>query len=433
MPIASSLIDNIAPQRINNFLKKHDISDSRNNKRELLEDLLSDGKIYDKDLNEFLYDELMYGNQRLIRIYELKSTRRICKEAGWDRFLDKFQCDNLNFNKIITTNMMHEDGIKIAAIKSQSEDGILTKVEILFLFNMLKGARKMSQLEYVYSYIPAIIDFENKILIIKVWNREHGVEGHTPLEQLDVVYQQLVDSLDFDVKFMEYKAQNVLYRMSKDLFDAFLGQLPNIAEIEAKKDELDDISNSLLSGITWNTAKNVDGKIVLNPEVMQLPEELYKLIQQTALLDYLKGHDIKSLLRNTDKYVARIRFNDKDNLSASLTGEKGVKCIYDAKTFMCIRNSLDIVERIVAIMVAFAKDDNTIMYVKYEACDGQFINVHILNGKYYDENDFSQIWELYKKYENADNEKNETVCSRNNNTAMQKYHSGAVEKEAWCN
>lgn len=430
MPIASSLIDNIAYQRINVFLRKQNISERRNNKRELLEELLADNRIVEQDLNEFLYDELMYGKQRLMRVYELKSTRHICKETEWNQFLRKFQCDNLDFNKIITTNMMQEDGMKIAAIKSQSENGILTKVEILFLFNMLKGTRKTSQVEYVYSYIPTIIDIENKILIIKVWNREQGAEGYTPIEQLDVVYQQLVDSLNVDVKFMENKAQNVLYRMSRDLFDGFLGQLPNIAEIEAKKDELDDISNSLLSGITWNTAKNVDGKIILNPEVMQLPEELYKLIQQIALFDYLKGHDIKSLLRNTDKYVARIRFNDKDNLSASLTGEKGVKCIYDAKTFMCIRNSLDIVERIVAIMVAFVKDDNTIMYVKYEACDGQFINIHILHDKYYDENDFAQIWELYKKYENADNEKNGAVYSRDNNTTMQKSHSGVVTKEA---
>lgn len=172
MIIADSLIDNISFQRINEFLRIHNISERRNNKRELLEELLNDNKINEHDLNEFLYEELMYGNQRLMRIYELKSVRKICKETGWIKFLDKFQCNNMDFNRIINTNIGQKDGIKIAAIKHESDNGIFTRVEILFVFNMLKGARNQSQLEYVYSYIPVIIDFENKILVIKVWNFE---------------------------------------------------------------------------------------------------------------------------------------------------------------------------------------------------------------------------------------------------------------------
>ena len=70
-----------------------------------------------------------------------------------------------------------------------------------------------------------------------------------------------------------------------------------------------------------------------------LEEELYKMIQQTALYDYREDHALESLLPREEKYVSRIRFSDRDNLSANLTGENGVDCIYDAKTFMCIRDS----------------------------------------------------------------------------------------------
>ena len=91
-------------------------------------------------------------------------------------------------------------------------------------------------------------------------------------------------------------------------------------------------------------------------------------------------------------------FSDRDNLSANLTGENGVDCIYDAKTFMCIRDSLDIVKRIISLTVNFPRARG-VLQVKYEADNYQFLTLHILEGKYYSEEEFQQIWGLYKEYE----------------------------------
>lgn len=151
----------------------------------------------------------------------------------------------------------------------------------------------------------------------------------------------------------------------------------------------------MLSGIALQHVETENGKLTMNPGIIDMQEEVYKLIQQAALYDFLKDNSIKELLGNTDKYVARIRFNDKDNLSASLTGEKGVKCIYDTKTFMCIRNSLDLVENIVSIVVTFVKGKEKLV-AKYDAADNRFLTVHILSNKYYSDSDFQEVWELYK-------------------------------------
>ena len=249
-----------------------------------------------------------------------------------------------------------------------------------------------------------------------------GVEDNTPNAQLDYVYDRLQEYLDFEMKPISNNPQHILYKMSKDLFENFFNQLPNIEEIEAKKKNLDDIVNEMLSGISLQNAEIEDGKRTMNPEIIDLQEEVYKLIQQVALYDFLKDNPIKSLLWNTDKYVSRIRFNDKDNLSASLTGEKGVKCIYDTKTFMCIRNSLDLVENIVSIVVTFVKGKSTLS-AKYDAADSRFLTVHILGNKYYSGSDFEEVWELYKKYESKNLTKVSAVRAEDNITTARKLNA----------
>lgn len=402
MAIAKTIIDNVEQGRINEFISKQGIPEDRNDKAKekhlLLDELLGDNLITEEALNDFLYDELMCGHRRLVRVYELRSARKIRNAEAWEKLLKHFKVESLDYNSIDTTTMREGENLKIAAVKSESDNGILMRVEILFVFNMLKGMRRTNIVDYVHSYVPVIFDFKKKTVMLKVWNREQGLEGNTPVDQLDIVFAHLIDKLDFEIKPISNNPQHILYLMSKELFENFFNQLPNIADIEAKKEQLDGIVNQMLVGIDLKNAESDGINISMNPEIINVQDEVYKLLQQVALFDYLKDNEISTLLSNTDKYVSRIRFNDKDNLSASLTGERGVKCIYDAKTFMCIRNSLDLVARIVSIVVAFVKEKKT-LHVKYESIDSHFLNIHILNNKYYTEEEFEKVWELYKEYE----------------------------------
>lgn len=421
MAFVKSIFGNIEQNRITEFLRKQGIPreriDKAKEKHLLLEELLDDNFITEEALNEFLYSELMYGHRRLIRIYELKAARKIRKIDAWDNLLKIYGRSNLDFNRIVTTNMVGEEKLRVAAIKSEEDNGILKRVEILFVFNMIKGLRKKQEFENVYSYIPVVFDFKKRTLMLRVWNREQGIEANTPNDQLGYVFGELEKYLEFEIKPISNNPQHVLYLMSKDLFEDFFNQLPNINDVEGKRACLDDITNQMLTGILLKNAEEKGQKITMNPEVINVQEEVYKLLQQVALFDYLKDNEITSLLKNTDKYVSRIRFNDKDNLSASLTGEKGVRCIYDAKTFMCIRNSLDLVARIVSIVVTFVKDKKH-MHVKYESVDSRFLNIHILHEKYYTQEEFEKIWELYKTYEAKSITGDGAVYTENNAKAM---------------
>ena len=79
---------------------------------------------------------------------------------------------------------------------------------------------------------------------------------------------------------------------------------------------------------------------------------------------------------------------------------------------MCIRNSLDLVESIVSIVVTFVKGKEKLV-AKYDAADNRFLTVHILSNKYYSDRDFQEVWELYKKYESKNLRKVSAVRRQN--------------------
>lgn len=421
MFVEKQIVDNVNTVRITEFLKKKDIkredADRGMEYHLWLGKIIGEGKVSSKEINECLYRELMFGSRRLIRLYELNNIRKIKHTFNWNDFLKQFNCQSMNFNKILETNFNQGEDFKIAAIKSISDDkNVLEFIEILFVFKM-KVRFKINGSEYVYSYIPVNLNFQTKTMTLKIWNREGADENYTPADQLEKIYSLLTSMMKFETKSITINPQKVLYRMSKGLFNEFFKSLPNTLEIERKKESLDKIVSGLLEGITLENSVVENGYISMNSEVINVKEEMYKLLQQVALYDYLKDNKLEKLLQDTDKVIARIRFSDRDNLSASLIGEKGVKCIFDTKTFMCIRNSLDLVEKLVTITITFNQSKGK-MTAKYDASDSRYLVIHILKDKYYSEEDYKKIWELYKKYEVNDVTTISDVCAKDNTQAM---------------
>ncbi len=423
MAVAKSIISNVRDTKLTSFLKEKGVVQEDGDKgMELylwVGKILDEAKITAEELNECLYHELMFGHRRFIRLYELKNIRKIKREEYWNDFLAAYDCPSMNFNRILQTNLSDDEKVKIAAMRTNIVGEVVQKVDILFVYNMETKSRETGAPLLFYSYLPVAIDLNAKTITIKVWNKDDALEENTPIEQIDNIFHRLEQKLEFDTRSITVDPQKVLYRMSKALFDDFFRQLPNTDEVEAKKGNMSAIVNSLLSNVTLQNSEDDNEEITMNPEVINVQEEMYKLLQQVALYDYLKDNDIKTLLANTDKYISRIRFSDRDNLTASLTSETGVKCIFDAKTFMCVRNSLDLVESIVSIVVSFVPPNKKgLLSVKYDASARTYLNIHILNNRYYTEDEFAKIWELYKKYESEDNAITGVVCVEDNAEAM---------------
>lgn len=428
MQVSRLIIENIRKNELRLYLKSQGIerkSDKEEQKfEEWLSDIIDNKKIDIDSINNRIWDELMYGNRRLIRVYKLKATRKIKCESDWSEFLKAFNCQGLNFNNIIQTTISDEgennggEKLKVCGIKTNFEDGKIKYLDILFLYSMKIKDKSNNSLEKFYSYIPVTLDLNKKLMIIKVWNKEQADTGDTPYEQLDYVVDRIIDKFDFEVSTIIKDSQEVLYKMSKDLFNEFFISLPNSETLEEKKCKLAEVTNLLLDGIQLDNSEIVGGLKTMNKEVINVDDELYKLIQQIALYDYLKENDMDSLLKNTARYISRIRFSDIDNLTASLNSEDGKKCIFDAKTFMSIRNSLDLVKRIVTVVVSYKEHSGKgVLQVKYDAADNRYICIHILNNRYYNNEDFEMVWRLYEDYESG-NIANGKVCTEDDAEAI---------------
>lgn len=403
MHIVKELIDNISLTRLNRFLADQKITNEQklefSDNRAMLETFCQNGLIPVDDLKYFFFRELLYGQHRLMRVYSLSASTclRLKNRDAWNRLMRKFQITDWNYNQIIETVPQRTDSIKLALIQEERTSGNLIRVHLIFVFCMLKDSA--GPIEAECSYIPVTIDLEQRCMIVKVWNQNGIIQESRPQAQLELVYNELKETLDLELdEVRAVDPQNVLYDMSRELFNQFFERLPNIKEIDDKRENLSSIIDAMLQDIPLQHVEQKDGKLHMPDGIINLEEELYRLIQQTALYDYREDHTLNDLLPPEEKYVSRIRFSDRDNLSANLTGENGVDCIYDAKTFMCIRDSLDIVKRIIALTVNFPRARG-VLQVKYEADNGPYLTLHILDGKYYTEEEFQQIWELYKTYE----------------------------------
>lgn len=409
MSISKLIMENVRDSRLKKYLKKLGVTILEDEKdmdfSSWLSKQISDGRVSEEIVNDCLFEELSYGHRRLLRYYELVAVRKIKRVEDWQGFLDDYNCPSLNFNNIISTVVHSGETLKVCAMKTEEVQGIINTVDILFVYRTEVYHKANNSRGTFYSYIPVSFDLKMKTMDIKIWNKDDIVDGDLPKYQLDYVVENIMQKLNITTKPITLDPQKILYKMSKVLFDEFFEKLPNNSQVECKRENIPDIIYSFLNDIDLNNSENINGLKTMNKEVINVEEEMYKLLQQVALYDYLKDNNIKTLLENTDRYISRVRFSDRDNLTASLTSESGVKCIFDAKTFMCVRNSLDLVQKIVSIVVSFVNNSSKgLLSVKYDASDRNYLCIHILQNRYYTKDDYKMIKELYKQYESDDAE-----------------------------
>ena len=408
MYICDELMDKVYKSEIAEFLKENGIDNPNDerypkDRKKMLELLVSEGNITEETLSEFFYTKIMCGEHRLMRVYKLsdRSSNLLREKTAWESFMDRYQIKNLKYNLILTQLKHRAETIKLIYVKAYRDKlkRMLSRIDMIYAFKILKYNRYSGEVDKLNSYLPVSIDLVNKEIIIKVCNQTGLVETSRPKIQMNMVFDELQDILNIELDGNKVRPENVLYDMSRDLFNNFYKQLPNIEEIDKKKENLNRIVDMLLQDIKLNFSfKDKNGLLHIDEKLIDLEDELYKLLQQTALIDYLETEDLTTLLPEDEIYISKIRFSDQDNLEASLTGENGMDCIYDKRTFMGIRNSLDILKRIFAMRVIFPQEKSDLS-VKYEVTGERYIIVHILDGKHYNLDEFKEAWELYRKYE----------------------------------
>lgn len=419
MYVNGSLIRNVNESMLNNFLTdkgcNRESGEEGQDTALWLASALDKGKINSKELNDFFFKELFYGKSNLINIFKIDSSRMIRDEDVWiERLSESYDFESMNFNKIISTTVNPDNPIKIGAIDTSVDDEgkieCIKMILVRYIRIKLNGKESDS-----CCYVPVKFDLEKKLFFIKVRHRYNIPNPeHRPKATIDKIVEDFKEQMGFSTIEYGRNHQETLYKMSRALLKELYESIPNYTKVDVMDNKIDMFIEDTVTDIPIKNKEELEnGKIIINPGVIDLKDEIKKVLQHLVVADYFFNEDIDVFSKNkVSAVITNIKFNDKEENTAKLTGENNSKAIVCSRTFMSMRKSIEAVETVFALSIAYKREKDNIQ-VKFDASERDKLSILILNQKYYNEKDFNKIWGLFEEYENSTIEEPTTESKEN--------------------
>lgn len=408
--INRGIIDNVEASYIETYLGKKGFKRTEDERGVQLEEwintLINDEKIDMNSFEEFLFNELFLGKRKLIRIYQLDNINKIKYIEDWQDILEeRYGVTEFNFNDILGTRVNRQVNRKIAAVHyKENEKGEITRLQILFVcyveIDDKNGYRDSC------AYIPVDIDFLQRKMILKAWNRNGVIEQYRADALTDSVKNTM--SSVFGVMTTDYKIKHkkVLYNMSKGLVDLVYNKIPAFGQISLVQKYVDDFEQLVLGGLPIvNLSEDENGRKMIPQGVMEFSDEIKKAIERLAISDYFFDRSYDEIWNmGIEAIIAKIKFNDSENILASLSGEDSEKPIFCSKTFMYLKKSMED-SKLVEKLWVVKKRRRGALNIRYDATNEEYLGVLIRFGVRYTDEDLNEAMEIYKEYESETSRK----------------------------
>ena len=409
--ISQSIITNVDDKYIETYLKKKGFARSEEERGQELkywvDNLLSTGKLNVEDLETFLFDELFWGKRKNIHVYRLDAIMNYKYPGDWEPLLkEKYNAENMDFSNILCTVPNREETRKISAVYSEENvKGELVKLRILFAcYIQLNGENGYKD---SVAYIPVELDFLKKVMIIKAWVRQQIALDEYKAENLMIHIKNIL-GFEFKVKtknyFLEHK--KVLFLMSKNLISEAYSRIPTYNEIWKMDGVVKKFIDELLSGLALrNVETDEKGIHTLNVGVMDFEAEIRNVIEALTISDYFYDRSFDEIWKmGLEAVVARIKFNDKEQVLTSLSGENTSAPIFCTKTFMSFNNRMEESERTETLWITMNRKKGN-LNLKFDATNMEYLGILIKYGIRFNEADMNSALDLYEKYESELNQK----------------------------
>lgn len=371
----------------------------------LISDLIDSNHLKIKDINNFFFEELMFGKRRYQRIYKLDSTKDITYEEDWYKPLKKqYDIPSLEFNNILSTLVSKDEPRKIATIHTEyDEKEEINRISILFVcYISLKDKGNSC------CYIPVEFDLLKKIIVIKAWCRQ-GVlndEEYKPTYLTDSLMSWLEKELKYTKKLMNYKHKETLYNMTESLVNELFNKIPSFKDSAKLNSDINTFSNSILKKMNLeNRICKENGEYSIPTGVMDIKDELLKLIQRISVSDYFMNRDYEEAWEmGISAMVNSVKFNDREDILAVVSGAEKRKPVFGAKSFLVLLKSLQESKAVETIWIAF-KYNKKLLRVNYDASKNDYyLEIGLLsNQREFTRDEFEYIWEVLIRYESDDN------------------------------
>ncbi|MDU7157017.1 MAG: hypothetical protein E6323_04875 [Clostridium perfringens] len=409
MVVNKSLVNNIDEANLKRFLLEKIENQSEYDGMDLdvmASNIIDNGELSVDELNEYLFNELFYGMHRNINVYKIKSSRKAKYVKDWiNGILKDYNIESINYNKLIQTYTTGKQE-KISAIKMQyDEKNIVQNIKIIFIREIKLSIS--GNIVTAYSYIPVEVDFERKIIIIKGRSRNKVVDETDKCKHImEEIFSKITLGMQISIEPFEERNEVALYNMSKCLLEELLSKVKAFSSIGLISESTEEYMKKILNILPL---ENIE-ESKLNPNIMDLQKEFNNIIEELILADYFFGRDAENILNlGISAMLTEIRFSDNKNVIARLSGENRRNSIFNSKSFLGLRNSLESVKAVDALSIAY-KNNNRTIHVKYYANNNNYLGILFKDSRAYREEDFNKTWERYLESESIINTKDERLC-----------------------
>lgn len=373
-----------------------------------VQEKIRNGKIKKEDLAKSLYDDLLYGNQRRIRVYKICSYDK--KMQNSDELLSRLQSyypyvDTLDFNKIL-----------FQAADDQIEDlvgidicwGLGTKIpkvqEINMIFSEQCTISEKKGKHNEYSYITVTIDFMQNLLFIKV-KPKTGVEQED--KKPDRLMQKYFEKITriFSIYYHEYinLHQNTLCNMNIELYKQIYHKI-----VKSRSGKLNKYAEQTANEIIRELGINNYAMKVAENNVFNIQDILQKMLEHVLISDSIYESKDGKKLQGVDGYVTYVKFSDGTNINARLKGNDAKEPIFSSETFMALRSSMENAQRISELKIYWFNKFSGLR-VAYDAVDSQYLEISIFRHHKREEFEYAIAW--YKECEQRTIEQNSELFS----------------------
>lgn len=383
--INQPIVENIEASYIETYFAQNGFKRSEDEKGipvvEWVNSLISSNKISITNFEDFLFKELLLGKRKLIRIYKLQSLKEVKYPEDWLEILsNQYGIHTLNFKAILNTYVTAKEKRKIAAIFLEENDkGELEKLQILFVYSIQvseAGAYSDS-----YAYVPVEIDFHQRIMTIKAWNRYNIPDENDRSEALlDHTYNIMALTFGISIRPFVIKHKKTLYLISKGLVEAVYNSIPAFSKISVLTELINNFEQEVYSKFPIvNMDTDCNGKRIVPRGVMDFYDEIKKALERLAISDYFYNRDYEEIWdMGVDTIIARIKFNDNENVLTSLSGEESEKPIFCTKTFMYLKKSMEDSKLVERLWIVKKRTKGTLNKDKQEERQMEiFLGVHL--------------------------------------------------------
>lgn len=370
------IIRNFSEKTLNRFLYENRLHAeyTRSGKQycDFVQEYINNGTLSSFELGELLYNDLLYGSQRLIFMYKICSynSQIQSKQSLLEILQDSYvYVDSLNVNKILYQpyNEEIEDLVGVKVVLGIDGSSIR---KINLIFSEKCTLTDSTGIHSEYSYITIDIDLIQKLLFVKVKPKSNlSDETKKPTNIAEKYFNKI--SKKFDISYHDFKGihKQTLCNMNIELYEQIYQKM-----VQTKPKDLQEFINRLSNEIITKIGITDYYEKVADNNIFNIPDTLAKMIEHILISNILYKAGADDTLEGVDGYVSYIKFSDGTNISARLRSENYVEPIFSSEAYMALRSSINNAKKI-AVLKVFWLNHFFGLRVSYDASNDQYLNI----------------------------------------------------------